>query len=114
MNYTEAQVIAIVNEARAEAKKQATKFFQEKLGGQDQFACGFAWVEIYGIRANSKIGKALIAAGVRRDPYTKTLKIWNPSDLNCQNIDTKEAGAYAAAKVLEGYGFRAYADSRLD
>jgi hypothetical protein len=31
-----------------------------------------------------------------------------------QNIDTLEAGAEAAAKVFEKYGFRAYAGSRLD
>jgi hypothetical protein len=31
-----------------------------------------------------------------------------------QNIDTLEAGAEAAAKVFEKYGFQAYAGSRLD
>ena len=31
-----------------------------------------------------------------------------------QNIDCKEAGARAAAKVLESVGFEAYANSRLD
>jgi hypothetical protein len=31
-----------------------------------------------------------------------------------QNIDCKEAGAQAAAKVLQKYGFTAYAGSRMD
>jgi hypothetical protein len=31
-----------------------------------------------------------------------------------QNVDTLEAGAEAAAKVLRKYGFEAYSGSRLD
>jgi hypothetical protein len=113
MNYTKEQIIAIVAEAKAEAKKAADEFFQTKLGGQDQYACGFAWVNIYGIKGNTKLGRAMKAAGIRRD-YSKAFSIWNPSEHPCQNIDTKEAGAYAAQKVFEKYGFTAYAGSRLD
>jgi len=113
MEYTVEQVKAIVAEAREEAKKAADEFFQKKLGGQDQYACGFAWVNIYGVKGNTKLGKTLKAAGLKQD-YTKAFSIWNPSEHNCQNIDTKEAGANAAAKVFEKYGFRAYAGSRLD
>jgi len=39
----------IVAEAQTAAQSAAAKFFQERLGGKDQYACGFAWVEIYGI-----------------------------------------------------------------
>ena len=53
------------------------------------------------------------AAGIQQD-YTKAFSIWNPSGHNCQNVDTKEAGAEAAAKVFQKYGFTAYAGSRLD
>jgi hypothetical protein len=113
MNYTKEQVVAIVAEAQEAAREAADKFFQEKLGGVDQFACGFAWVNIYGIKGNTKMGKILKAAGIKQD-YTKAFSIWNPSGHNAQNIDTKEAGAYAAAKVFEKYGFTAYAGSRLD
>jgi hypothetical protein len=113
VNYTKDQVVAIVAEAKAEARRVAEQFFQEKLGGQDQFACGFAWVNIHGIKGNTKMGKTLKAAGLKQD-YTKAFSIWNPSEMHCQNIDTKEAGAYAAAKVFEKYGFTAYAGSRLD
>ena len=113
MNYTKEQIIAIVAEAKAEAKKAADEFFQTKLGGQDQYACGFAWVNIYGIKGNTKLGRAMKAAGIRQD-YSKAFSIWNPSEHNCQNIDTKEAGACAAQKVFEKYGFTAYAGSRLD
>ena len=113
LNYTVDQVQAILAEAKAEARRAADEFFQTKLNGQDQYACGFAWVNIYGVKGNTKLGKTLKAAGIKQD-YSKAFSIWNPSEHNCQNIDTKEAGAYAAAKVFEKYGFRAYAGSRLD
>ena len=108
---------AILAEAKAAAVAAANEMY-EKIGG-DRFACGFAWVDIYGyegkkIRANSKLGKALIANGVRKHEWKKCFDIWNPSDLNVQNIDIKEAGAQAYAKVLKSYGFEAYMGSRLD
>ena len=113
MNYTQDQVNSIVAEAKQAAREAAEKFFQDKLGGQDQYSCGFAWVDILGVRSNSKIGKSLALAGFRKS-YTRSLQLWNPSAMGVQNIDTLEAGAEAAAKVFEKYGFRAYAGSRLD
>jgi len=113
MNYTVDQIKDIVAEAKAAAFLAAQKFFQEKLGGRDQYACGFAWVNIYGIKGNTKLGRAMKAAGVRQD-YTKAFSIWNPSNFGCQNVDTLEEGARAAADVFKKYGFTAYAGSRLD
>ena len=113
MNYTVQDIKNIVAEASQAAQEAANLFFQTKLGGQDQYACGFAWVNIYGIKGNTKLGRAMKAAGVRQD-YTKAFQLWNPSGLPVQNVDTKEAGAEAAAKVLQKYGFEAYAGSRLD
>lgn len=114
MEYTVEQIKDIVAEAKTEARKAADAFFQTKLGGVDQYACGFAWVDIYGIKGNTKLGKAMKAAGVERSDYKKCFSIWNPSEHGAQNVDTKEAGALAAQKVFEKYGFRAYAGSRLD
>lgn len=113
MDFTQDQINAIVFEARHEAGHAAAKYFQEKLGGQDRYACGFAWVNIQGIKGNTKLGRMLKAAGVKQD-YTKVFQIWNPSGLPCQNIDTKEEGARAAAEVFKRYGFKAMAGSRLD
>ena len=113
MDYTVEQIKAIVAEAKEAAYAAATKFFQDKLGGVDQYACGFAWVNIYGIKGNTKLGRAMKAAGVRKD-YTGALQIWNPAQLGVQNIDTLEEGARAAADVFKRYGFTAYAGSRLD
>ena len=106
-------------EMLTEAKQAADKFFAEKLGGVDAYACGFAWVTIYPEhKGNTKAGKAerkvIEAMGFRKDWTGKAYEIWNPSGHGCQNIDTLEAGAEAAARVFEKYGFKAYAGSRLD
>lgn len=111
--YTQEQINEIVEEAKTAAYIAADAFFKDKLGGRDQYACGFAWVDIFGIKGNTRIGRYLKAAGLRKS-YTGSLQIWNPAGYGCQNIDTLEAGAEAAAKVFEKYGFRAYAGSRLD
>jgi hypothetical protein len=113
MDFTQDQVNAIVREARDAAYAASDEFFRVKLGGVDQYACGFAWTSIFRVKGNTKLGKTLKAAGLKQD-YTKAFSIWNPSEHGAQNIDTKEAGAVAAAKVFEKYGFRAYAGSRLD
>lgn len=104
---------AIVKEAQTAAYMAADKFFKEELGGQDAYACGFAWVNIYGVKMNTKIGKAMKAAGLRKD-YSGAVCMWNPSKYGCQNVDTLERGAQAAADVFKKYGFTAYAGSRLD
>ena len=113
MNFTQNQINEIVAEAKDAAQGAAHRFFQERLGGVDQFACGFAWVDIYGVKGNTKLGKMLKSAGLRQD-YTKAFSIWNPSGLPFQNVDTVEAGAEEAARVFRKYGFEAYAGSRLD
>lgn len=114
LNYTRDQIVAIIDEAKLAANTAAKKFFQEKLGGQDQYACGFAWVNIHGIKGNTKLGKILKDVGVRKDWTGKAFQIWNPSGMHCQNVDTLEEGAIAAANVFTKYGFTAYAGSRLD
>ena len=113
LTLTQDQVTQIVIEAKHAAYQAAKKFFEERLGGRDQYACGFAWVNIYKVKGNTRLGKMLKQAGVRQD-YTKAFQIWNPSNLHVQNVDTLEEGARAAAEVFRKYGFEAYAGSRLD
>ena len=112
------QVRCIVDEACDAARNASQEYFNTKLSGYDQYACGFAWVEIYSyngvkIKGNTKLGRLLTSAGIRRS-VNKTYEIWNPGGMSVQNIDCKEAGAYAAAKVFRKYGFEAYGVSRLD
>lgn len=104
---------------RATAFRAADQFFQTRLGGQDQYACGFAWVTVYPKnKGNTRAGKAerkeLEALGFRKDWTGKAYQLWNPSGMGVQNIDTLEAGAEAAAKLMQSYGYTAYSGSRLD
>jgi hypothetical protein len=100
------------NEAGIQART-AAKAFLAKHGDRD--ACGFAWVDVYGVRSNSKLGKALQAFGFRKN-YTGSLQLWNPSQAGVQSVSVLEAGAEAYAQVLKDkLGLeKVYAGSRLD
>jgi len=115
MELTATQVQKIVNDAMTSAAEAAQRALAQ-YGDRD--ACGFAWVNIWDykgtkIRSNSKLGKALAAAGVRKD-YQGAYCLWNPSKLGVQSMGILEAGAYAAAEVFKAAGFTAYAGSRMD
>ena len=114
LDYTTEQLDRIFGEAKQAASLEAINYFETRLGGVDQYACGFAWVDILGIRANSKLGKQLASLGIQKESWKQCHSIWDPSGLNIQNVDTKEVGARAFAKVLQKYGFNAYDGSRLD
>jgi len=94
--------------------EQASVDMYNQMGRKDAFACGFAWVEVYVDRTNSKQAKELIAAGFKKDYKPKCLSFWNPGNLPVQNIDIKEAGADAMATYLRSLGLNAYSGSRLD
>lgn len=106
----------MIKEAVARGLVEAEKASKAKYAeiGGDRYACGFAWVEVFVERTNSKEAKELIAAGFKKDYKPKCLSMWNPGGLPVQNIDIKEAGAYAMAEVLREVGLKAYAGSRLD
>jgi hypothetical protein len=97
-------------EAQLEARAAARDFF-EKHGDRD--ACGFAWVNVYKVRSNSKLGKALVKVGFSKS-YEGGLQLWNPSGSFTQCITAKEEGARAYASELRKYGIEAYAGSRMD
>ena len=94
--------------------EQASIAMYDRMGRKDQYACGFAWVDVYVDRTNSKQAKELIAAGFKKDYKPKCLSMWNPGGLGVQNIDAKEAGADAMAVYLRSLGLTAYSGSRLD
>lgn len=103
-----------IEKAKVLARDASVDFFIKKLNGKDQFACGFAWVDVYVDRTNSAQAKELIKAGFKKDYKPKCLSMWNPGGLAVQNIDAKEAGADAMAAYLQTLGLKAYAGSRLD
>ena len=76
--------------------------------------CGFAWVDVFVERTNSKEAKELIKIGFKKSWRAKCLNLWRPGGYNGQSMSIKEAGASAYAEVLSKYGFRAYCGSRAD
>ena len=114
MNYTANEIQNIIQEATDAAYAAADAFEKKYFPNNGWGACGFAWVDIFGIKGNTKLGRAMKAAGINK-AYNGAHQIWNPSKYPTQNVDTLEAGARAAADVLRKYGFdKAYAGSRLD
>ena len=92
--------------------KLAAAAAYRKIGERD--CCGFAWVSVYDVRSNSKLGKLLAAHGFRK-AYNGGLQLWDPSKYPTQSISVLEAGAYAYAEVLSNeLGLKAYGGSRLD
>lgn len=118
-------IAAVKMEMLAAANVAAMDHLTKHYGGQDAGACGFAWVTIYpgfSHKGNTRLGKAerlefgavMRELGFELDWTGKSFQLWNPSKWGGQNIDTKEAGARAAAAVLRKYAFKASAGSRLD
>ena len=104
--YTVLDLETILAEAKASAAIAASSFLDDwnaSTGGNqygEPMYCGFAWVNIYGIKGNTKLGKRVKAAGLTQD-YTKAYSIWNPGQYHGQSMDVKEAGARAAALAFE-------------
>ena len=103
--------LQLIKSAALQHASDAANAHLEQYG--EHAYCGFAWVNIYGIKGNTKLGKRMKAAGFEKD-YSGAYSIWNPSGLGTQCMSTKEAGANAAAKVFKAAGFTAYAGSRAD
>jgi hypothetical protein len=100
--------------ALAAAQTAAKAFSDKHFGGSDGGACGFAWVNVYKVRSNSKLGKALCEVGFRKS-YTGGLQLWN-TWWHGQSVDAAEHGATAYAITLkQELGIEdVYAGSRLD
>lgn len=96
------------------AQKAAKAFSDKHFNGSDGGACGFSWVDVYGVRSNSKMGKALQTVGFSKS-YTGSLQLWNKW-WHGQSVDAGEHGATAYAMVMkEELGLdRCYSGSRLD
>lgn len=96
------------------AQKAAQAFADKHMGGRDGGACGFAWVNVYDVRSNSKLGKALAEVGFRKG-YPSGLQLWNKWWMG-QSVDAAEHGATAYAAVMkEELGLeKIYSGSRLD
>ena len=113
------ELSAIIDHAQTVAYQAAERYFQDSLNGRDQYACGFAWLHIYEyngkkIDGRTRIGRQLAKMGIQRAYGSSAPQWWNPSRFPCQNVDTLEVGARAAAMYLQSHGFTSYSGSRLD
>jgi hypothetical protein len=106
-------VQAAHDKAMTAARTAAQAFSDKHFGGSDGGACGFAWVNVYKVRSNSKMGKALGEVGFRKG-HGGGLQLWNqwwPG----QSVDAAEHGATAYAQVInQELNLEAYSGSRLD
>lgn len=93
------------------AAKSAAAEAHARIGERD--ACGFAWVTVFDVRSNSKVGKLLANYNFRK-AYGGGLQLWDPSKHPTQSVSVLEAGASAMADELKSIGLTAYAGSRLD
>lgn len=103
--------IEALHQKALEAAQIATRDYINSNG--EGAMCGFAWVTIYDIKLNTKVGKKFAQMGFEKS-YHKGIELWNPSKHHTQSVDAKEAGANAYATVLSQAGFKAYSGSRLD
>jgi hypothetical protein len=92
----------VLDTAEQEGNNAGMKFLKDSLGGQDNFPCGFAWVNILGfkgqkISGNTKMGKLLKQVGITQNYGDRKFQIWNPGRIPVQNVYVIEAGAEAAA-----------------
>jgi len=111
--------MTIIEMAKAAADVATEGYLQLYLGGEDDYPCGFAWVDVTPKhKGNTKDGKAeratLTEMGFKLDYTGKRFSMWNPSNSSLQNMDAKYVGAVAAANVLKEAGFNAAAGCRLD
>ena len=117
--YTVEDLKTIMQDAKTAAATAAQSFLDDwnaSTGGNqygEPMYCGFAWVNIYNVKGNTRLGRAMKQAGYTKD-YTGAYQIYNPAGYGGQSMDVKEAGARAAAQVFENYGFTAYAGGRAD
>ena len=116
---TPEMVSNINTEAKMAAKTAVSNFlndWNEKTGGNEYgepMYCGFAWVDVYVTRTNSKEAKLLESVGFKKS-WSRGLTMWDPAEHRGQSMDCKEVGAQAYAEVLRKYGVKAYMGSRAD
>ena len=110
-----ATAVMFAGEVAENSAKQAVQELYNQYGTDQIGACGFGFVTIYGVRANSKVGKALKAIGFRKQEWNRAFQLWNPGGYGGQNVDIKEAACKKYTEVFEKLtGIKLYVSSRLD
>jgi len=80
------------------ADQAGLKYFNEKMGGQDLWPCGNSIV-ILNVKANTKIGKELLAAGFYKNYGGGLCKNFSNHPAQCMDVGAESNRA--ALEVLE-------------
>lgn len=109
MSLNELRALILVGEVNGmkEANEMEAKFEARGLGD----CCGFGWVELRGIKGNTKLGKKLKELGVKQNHH-RNFYFW--SKYPGQGMTCNEAWADGFAKVWEAHGFDCFRMSRMD
>ena len=105
--------LAELHQKAKDAAYKSSQAIYEKMGFKDNYPCGFAWVQVFGVKLSTKEGREFARLGFRKS-YNGGIELHNPGSLLVQNVDVKMAGAEAYAEVLRATGYKAYALDRLD
>ena len=118
-HYTAEDIARILAESKSAARAAVAKFLADwkaKTGGNEYgepMYCGFASTKIYGVKGNTKLGKAFKSACIDKD-FSGAYSFWNPSNHPGQSMDAQEVGAEACRAVWRQHGFNSYMESRAD
>jgi hypothetical protein len=105
--------------ASEDAVEKYLKNFREKNPNSEcgePLYCGFAWVRVWGVKLNTKLGKEMSKYKFEKfwTGNSGSIFLWNPSNYHGQSMDVKEEGALAYAKIFRNYGFNAQMGSKAD
>ena len=106
----------LVNAAVARASlvggQAGLKYFNEKMGGRDAWPCGFSRV-IVRVKGSTKLGRALLAAGFRKDYGGGLCKDFSGNIAQCMDVgvESNQAALEVLRTQLDLVG---YVASRMD
>ena len=106
----------LVNAAVARASlvggQAGLKYFNEKMGGRDAWPCGFSRV-IVKVKGSTKLGRALLEAGFRKDYGGGLCKDFSGNIAQCMDVgvESNQAALEILRTQLDLVG---YVASRMD
>ena len=105
-------VSAAVARASLVGGQAGLKYFNEVLGGQDAWPCGYSRV-IVKVKGSTKLGRALLATGFRKDYGGGLCRDFSGNIAQC--MDVAVASNQAALEVLRSnLDVVGYVTSRMD
>ena len=105
-------VNATVARARSVGGQAGLKYFNEIMGGVDSWPCGFSRV-IVKVKGSTKLGRALLAAGFRKDYGGGLCKDFSGHIAQCMDVGV-ESNQAALEILRSNLDIVGYVTSRMD